>query len=110
MFDVDQLDWNEAPFRGVARLWPGRANVSSAFRPIVATTGAPTFWEPDNLPQMEIPVDGGAPITVPGVLDGPSGLVTFVLSGPQSDAAITAQIMFWVEAGQRLGVVEVVAQ
>lgn len=91
--------WSDPPWRGTATLWPGQQAVSHPFRRV----GPPGPGPWPEAPQVEIP-DAG--IVTAGM--DPTGVyAVFLLSPEQVDAAIAARVMYWIEAGQRVGVITV---
>lgn len=104
---TDGIIWSDEGFTGTAHLRRDQRNVSNQFR-AVARTGEVATWDPDDLPVMEIPVDGADPILVTALLDVSSGLISWLFDEATSNAASDAGHMWWVESGFRVGDIRVV--
>ena len=91
--------WSDPPWRGVATMWPGQQSVSRPFRRV--GPAGPVPWP--EAPQVEIP-DAGI---VTAGLDPTGVYADFLLAPEQVDAAIAARVMYWIEAGRRVGVITV---
>lgn len=104
---MSDLLWSEAGFTGVAHLWPHQNNPSCQFRSVNRTTGAVEAWDALNLPQMEIPISSGPSLFVECALDVPTGLIAWLFDDIESDAAILAGQMYWIEGGLRIGTINV---
>lgn len=106
----DDITWSDEGFTGTAYLRRGQQNFSRSFRRINRATGQPEPWgDPSELPRMEIPATP-ANLSVASVLDVSTGLISWVFDATQSNAALAAGIMWWVEAGMRLGTIRTVEQ
>ncbi len=103
------ITWSDEGFTGIAPLWRDQINTSRQFRRINRATGDTEDWDPDDLPQVEIPNDD-EPIFVTASLDVPSQLISWALSAVESNAALDAGHMWWVQSGRRVGVLNTVQQ